>query len=264
MAQHPGVSYTGSLFCNNFWPRGTADDRVNKAIGGSYLKLTPQQIDSYRVDTAGTQRLMLRLGAAEHVMYADNVKYFTSDASTYCGRIGSELGSKFTISGPLSGWFTAGLVDNSQMIQLRADQRCMFIGMHPVAEPDTGIHLGLPDKRFNTVYASNGTIQTSDIRLKKAHGKITKARELVRSLETGIFSFDDQTLGTGEVIPAFNFPGFSAQDVDARLDKKLGTRIVDKSNPNAWGMNYSYLIPIMWEALKELLDDYDSNANINR
>lgn len=110
---------------------------------------------------------------------------------------------------------------------------------------DGSFDLGRSDLRWDKVYAVNGTIQTSDIRHKNNHGEIGTALDIVESLTPFIASWKSDNDG-------FKFPAVSAQEVAALVDSRLNTSIVVKDRVDCWSMNYTYLIPILIQAVKDL------------
>lgn len=106
--------------------------------------------------------------------------------------------------------------------------------------------------RWGAVFAVVGTIQTSDARAKNYIGPIDNALDAVMDLTPEIASWRE-----GVVSSKGNendvFPTFSAQDIDAELDRRYGTKIARHfPDSDTWGANYSRLTPILWKAVQEL------------
>lgn len=148
--------------------------------------------------------------------------------------------------------YSAGKVD----VYIGTATMISFDGQRGVcAGVDAGFHLGVPTARWHTVFALTGTINTSDIRLKDIHGDLNNALPFVDAIQPIIGSFKEElrpetmknNVNWGE-----HFPTFSAQDIKDRIDNVLGTRIVDDTNPDQLGMNYSRLVPVLWQAVREL------------
>jgi hypothetical protein len=47
-------------------------------------------------------------------------------------------------------------------------------------------------------------------------------------------------------------PMFGAQEVAQHFPD-----VVDKTNPDSWMMNYSNMIPVLWQAVQDILNDQD-------
>jgi len=101
-------------------------------------------------------------------------------------------------------------------------------------------NLGTATYRWNTVFATNGTISTSDRRLKTNIHPLQYGLKQILSLEP--VSFKWKTSPTGETKL-----GLIAQDVKKVLPEAV---IGDESKENL-GLNYSDIIPVLINAVKE-------------
>jgi len=99
-------------------------------------------------------------------------------------------------------------------------------------------------------------VNTSDIRMKDVHGPIVNALDLLDEVNPIIASWkeeirpefrkDDSTWGN-------KFPAFSAQEIAEKLDAKYGTHVtVHDEEMDSWGTDYSRLVPVLWQMLREL------------
>ncbi len=104
---------------------------------------------------------------------------------------------------------------------------------------DAIYNLGSGSYRWNTVYATNGTINTSDINLKENIISLTYGLDEVLAINPISFNWKDEKLGTQTKI------GFSAQELQNIIPE------VVQNNGNTLGVYYSDLIPVAFNAIKE-------------
>ena len=99
---------------------------------------------------------------------------------------------------------------------------------------------GTASNRWSAVYATNGTIQTSDIRLKKNIQPLTYGLKEVLNLQPVSYDWKDNS-GKNKI-------GLIAQDV-----RKIIPQVVvgDEAKENI-GMNYAELVPVLINSIKEL------------
>lgn len=111
---------------------------------------------------------------------------------------------------------------------------------------DNATTMGTTTKRWSVVYAANGTIQTSDARLKKNILPLTYGLNEIMKLEPVSYNWKDNSGG--------NKIGLIAQEV-----RKIIPQVVvgDESIENI-GMNYAELVPVLINAVKELKTELDS------
>lgn len=109
--------------------------------------------------------------------------------------------------------------------------------------------LGNATYRWSAVHATNGTIQTSDKRLKKDISVLSLGEDFINSLNPVQYRWK-----TEENDKTVHF-GFIAQDVDKKLkDQKVGSNGVvnyDKAS-DRFGVNYSELIAPIVKSIQEL------------
>jgi len=119
-----------------------------------------------------------------------------------------------------------------------------------------GFWSGLPTLAWYQVSSLNALNVTSDVRMKNVHGPIADALDIVDSVDTFIASFRDEfrpkEMKDVEMWRR-KFPSFSAQDIREKIDSRIGSNIVTDANPDALSMSDAWLMPIMWQAIRELL-----------
>jgi trimeric autotransporter adhesin len=106
---------------------------------------------------------------------------------------------------------------------------------------DNIIPLGASGNRWTTVYAANGTINTSDARLKSNIQDLNYGLESIMNLNPVSFSWKDDKLNVKRL-------GLIAQDVE-----KIISEVVDKGNDpsQTLGINYSELVPVLIKGMQE-------------
>lgn len=113
---------------------------------------------------------------------------------------------------------------------------------------DNRFNCGVATNRWATIGAVNGVIQTSDVRNKRIEGKIQRARDIVKAISPFMGS-TPPAMGQKER----TVPMFGAQEVDVELPD-----VVHKDNSDSWMMNYSNMIPVLWQAVQDILNDSDN------
>jgi hypothetical protein len=113
---------------------------------------------------------------------------------------------------------------------------------------------GYPGNAWYALYSLNPVQITSDIRYKDIHGPLTDVLDVIESVDTFIASFKDSFKPVENTYSDWNkrFPSFSAQDILTKIDAKYGTRIVDDSDVEHLSAAHERLMPLMWQAIKEL------------
>jgi len=115
---------------------------------------------------------------------------------------------------------------------------------------DSAQLLGQSGNRWSAVYAANGTIQTSDIRLKKNVTNLSVGDGLsgIMKLRPVTFQWKERTVDSS------THYGFVAQEVE-----RIFPKIVDVGNDShhTLGLNYPALIPSMVAAIQELNSKMD-------
>lgn len=102
-------------------------------------------------------------------------------------------------------------------------------------------NLGSPTNRWAAVFAVNGTIQTSDARLKRGVTNLRYGLRDLMQLRPVTFQWKDRSDGR-------NYLGLIAQEVAAVIPEAV-ERSADAATP--LGINYSNLIPVLIKATQE-------------
>jgi hypothetical protein len=100
-------------------------------------------------------------------------------------------------------------------------------------------NLGSGTQRYNTVFATNGTINTSDARLKKNIRDIRYGLQEVMAMRAVEFTWKDDVGGKTKL-------GLLAQDL-----QKLIPQVVEGNEHETLGVYYADLIPVLIKALQE-------------
>lgn len=113
-------------------------------------------------------------------------------------------------------------------------------GFNPAPGQDGALSLGLISRRFTVVYATNGTIQTSDARLKRDVEDIPQGLSFIQSLRPVSYRWNDSK-------SQLHY-GFIAQEVEPHIpsDAALVAR------GEVMGMNYAELTAPLVRAVQEL------------
>ena len=99
--------------------------------------------------------------------------------------------------------------------------------------------LGSASSRWSTVYATNGTINTSDIRLKNDITNLDYGLEAINSLRPVSFKWNDQASNQSKI-------GLIAQEVEEVIPE-----VVDSNGNEMMGIYYSDLVPVLIKAIQE-------------
>jgi hypothetical protein len=118
--------------------------------------------------------------------------------------------------------------------------------LQPIA--DDTYDLGKDDKRWDDVYATNGTIQTSDSRLKESISDSALGLNFLNELRPVQFKFKDKTR---------RHYGLVAQEVEQVLsDSGISTTdfapLIHDGDSDRYGMRYSEFTSILIKAIQEL------------
>ena len=125
-------------------------------------------------------------------------------------------------------------------------------------ETDAVYALGTSSSRWSTVYAANGTINTSDARLKKNIQPIDYGLKQLMELRPVSFQWKDDEFGQTRL-------GLIAQDVQGVIDEVVVTEDVSMTEPEEGaahghlvrkkadylGINYGELIPVLIKAIQD-------------
>ncbi|WP_413943351.1 tail fiber domain-containing protein [Bdellovibrio sp. HCB-162] len=112
---------------------------------------------------------------------------------------------------------------------------------------DNGATLGTGAQRWSAVYSSNGTIQTSDRRLKSNIADLHRGLQYIDTLRPVSFNWKNEKNPSS----AKQHWGFIAQELnDSVNSENLG--LLYKDDNSYWGVNYSELIAPLTKAIQEL------------
>jgi hypothetical protein len=106
---------------------------------------------------------------------------------------------------------------------------------------DNAYKLGISGRRWSQVWAANGTIQTSDARLKENIGDLPLGLEEVRKLRPVSFTWKDHSDCKTHI-------GLLAQEVESVIPDAV-EKGDDPAEP--MGMNYGTLVPVLVQAIKD-------------
>lgn len=131
---------------------------------------------------------------------------------------------------------------------------------------DNATDMGNPLYRWANVYAANGLIQTSDLRMKKDIQGLNGGLDKVMRLRPVTYSWKDAKNGQGSEI------GFIAQEVEgivpeAVVHSKVSAEKISNARANGkpipkitdpYGLKYSELIPVLTKAIQEQQTEIDA------
>jgi hypothetical protein len=101
--------------------------------------------------------------------------------------------------------------------------------------------MGSSGARWKTIYAVNGTIQTSDIRLKTNITSMTYGLETIMKLNPVSFNWKNEPNGPKHL-------GLVAQDVRGVINEAVDT---GTDPEKLLGINYSQLVPVLIKGIQE-------------
>ncbi len=113
--------------------------------------------------------------------------------------------------------------------------------------------LGLATNRWKTIYATNGTINTSDARLKTNIREILYGLDAILKLNPVSFTWKDDSQNTQRL-------GLIAQDVQ----KVIGEVVDTGTDPaQTLGINYSEIVPVLIKGMQEQQQQIESTKQEN-
>ncbi len=139
-------------------------------------------------------------------------------------------------------------------------------GADVTADADNLYYSGSSFKRWIAVYATNGTIQTSDARMKKDIKDLPYGLNEVMKLQPIIYKWKDEKMGDD------NNLGFVAQDlqqvvkevvVDHTTRFNPETQKMETTKNDVLGVKYSELIPVLVKAIQEQQEQITTLKNEN-
>lgn len=117
----------------------------------------------------------------------------------------------------------------------------LVVGDNLIPDGDNALSLGRPGRRWGAVFAANGTIQTSDMRLKKDVEPLSYGLKQVLPLCPITFNWKDNSNTQRKV-------GFSAQEMQALMPELVS---VGDDEAKTLGVNYGEVVPVLVRAIQE-------------
>ncbi len=118
----------------------------------------------------------------------------------------------------------------------------MFVDGNLVPEVTNAHSLGATTARWTEVHATNGVIQTSDVRLKKNIKPLNYGLETVLAMRAVSYNWKDRNQAGDKI-------GFIAQELE-KLVPEVVTIGTDENKTR--GVNYSELVPVLVRAIQDL------------
>ncbi len=138
--------------------------------------------------------------------------------------------------------------------ELGGAETYMF-GGEIIPDADGQWNLGAATKRWNTLFATNGVINTSDARLKKDVSQISFGLNEVLKLQPVEYNWKDETYKNycnGKKL------GFLAQDLEKIIPNVV---YIPKAADEQYGVNYEALIPVLTRSIQELNEKLEAKTN---
>lgn len=284
-----GISADIVLVSNNYHsPNGGGSGPLNPGRGGSFFRMAPAEISIGMFYTAGAvyfpmsiypDRIVTSVPyAAPNGSSGAGAYHFNSSPNSgmYYNAAGDgaypciEFGTTFNLGGRsvmrtfIGAAYMDFLMGTSYPLLIQAGQVLVGRGGHHTnmghyGESFSGAHhgywMGLQANAWYAV-ASLQYVTTSDIRIKDVHGPVTNVLDAIDSVSPIIASMKESArpdVRPNDTRWTRKFPSFSAQEIAEKLDDVYGTGIVTHDEESdTWGMDYNNLIPLLWQAVKEL------------
>lgn len=116
---------------------------------------------------------------------------------------------------------------------------------------DNSYSCGKTGLRWTEVWAVNGTIQTSDERMKKSIAESSLGLDFVAKLRPIEYEWKDEAPGKKTSATGKMHHGFSAQEVKTALAGKDFAGVVYDEETDSYGINYAEFIPLLTTAIQE-------------
>ncbi|MGF2412678.1 tail fiber domain-containing protein [Ferruginibacter sp.] len=234
-----GGGYTGGVM-------GSANDSYLYNQGNNFLIATGTAAKSLVFMTGGTSQASnerMRIDGSGNVGIGTNSpaqKFHVSggNARITNGGISADIMVGTTFAGITNA---AGIV----YYEIGGSETHMF-GGEIIPDADNSRSCGSSARRWSAVYAANGTIQTSDFRMKKNIHDLPYGLKEVMQLKPVAYNWKDNSGG--------NKIGLIAQEV-----RKIVPEVVlgDEAKENL-GMNYAEMVPVLINAIKEQQQQIDA------
>ncbi len=134
-----------------------------------------------------------------------------------------------------------GEEDADDRLVFNAVEKFIFQGPEVIPGSNGGQNLGNSTHRWAAVYAVNGTIQTSDARMRKSVTNLGYGLSQVMQLRPVSFQWNESKDGRTHL-------GLIAQEVEKVIPEAIER---DKDPATALGMNYTSLVPVLIKAVQE-------------
>lgn len=234
--------------------RGTGTGTLDACIGmNSNEELVIQNHESdkdmkFLINDGGTAKQIMYFDASNNRIGV-NLTSVPQDLIHADGAIRANSGFKANDGNSTSAGFRFYNDNNTGMNLLGADNLGFITGGTTALQidasgntlpgADNSFALGSSSLKFTEVYATNGTIQTSDSTMKTNIEPLTAGLEEVMLLKPVNYQW--------KANPTDLKIGFIAQEVEAVVPE-----VVTKSEDGIYGMNYPELIPVLVNAIQEL------------
>jgi uncharacterized coiled-coil protein SlyX len=122
-----------------------------------------------------------------------------------------------------------------------------------IPDSDTSWNLGSSSNRWNTVYASNGVVNTSDARIKQNIGTLSHPLKRLRDIRPVSYEWNDRDDPDTRL-------GFVAQELDDTIPEAVNH---PDDEDGYLGVNYDMVLPVAVGAIQEqqaLIDDLEAEA----
>ena len=233
-----------------------ADDTTATPIGGltyyhgeNYMGFRTNSAERARIDSSGNLRVAktsAALATVGHELSNEGYAYHTRDGGTamYINRKSSDgnladfyrdsyVGAIGAVSGDI---FIAGLDNNHAALRLAANSRAVLPVTSAGALSDDNTDLGTSSARFDDVYATNGTIQTSDRNEKQDIASLTDAEIIAAKAISKLFkTFKWKGKVASKGNAARTHTGVIAQEVETAM-----------SDAGLDAGNYAFFINTTW------------------
>ncbi len=195
--------------------------------------------------TASTLRYQVDATAASHVFYAATSTTASSELMRITGTGNVGIGTatpsrKLSVVGDIDA--TGGVYFGS--VEFFADGGASEIMTNSDIRPETNNvrSLGTSTRRWTTVFATNGSINTSDARLKENITNLNHGLKSILELRPVSYNWIDDTLKRTKL-------GLIAQEAEKVIPEVVHS---PKSAEEFYGLNYADLVPVLIKTAQEL------------